>query len=76
MIWKLVWTVFSIEHRIHEALCLFRSTSLYIFQFVNSVGAAQEKFTHVQEHDFVKDHYWGIGKNYRFMGWLVSYSTI
>lgn len=55
-------------------MCL--QTSLYIFQFVNCVGAAQEiKITHVQEYDFVKDHYWGIGKNYRFMGWLVSYST-
>ncbi|KAK9911336.1 hypothetical protein M0R45_035253 [Rubus argutus] len=41
----------------------------------NDMEAAQEKFTHVQEHDFVKDHYWGIGKNYRFMGWLHSFNN-
>ncbi|KAM1400943.1 hypothetical protein ACFX2F_028152 [Malus domestica] len=37
------------------------------------VDEAQTKITHVQEHDFVKDHFWGIGKNYVFMGWLHSF---
>ncbi|XP_021813116.1 MLO-like protein 1 [Prunus avium] len=40
---------------------------------INEADEVQVKITHVQEHDFVKDHFWGIGKNYRLMGWLHSF---
>ncbi|KAM1369786.1 hypothetical protein ACFX15_039602 [Malus domestica] len=40
---------------------------------ISEVDEAQTKITHVQEHDFVKDHFWGIGKNYRVKGWLHSF---
>nr|XP_011469571.1 PREDICTED: MLO-like protein 1 [Fragaria vesca subsp. vesca] len=41
-----------------------------------SVGSADEaKVTNVQEHDFVKDHYLGIGENIRIKGWIHSFKN-
>ncbi|ONI22107.1 hypothetical protein PRUPE_2G107600 [Prunus persica] len=40
---------------------------------INEADEVQVKITHVQEHDFVKDHFWGIGKNYYLMGCLHSF---
>ncbi|KAM5554336.1 MLO-like protein 1 [Rosa sericea] len=42
---------------------------------IDDTESAQPKVTHVQDHDFVKDHYLGIGKNYRIKGWIHSFKN-
>ena len=50
---------------------------VYIFSHENTVFAVlKTNFTQVQDHDFIRNHFLGIGKDSALLGWVVSYRTL
>lgn len=43
--------------------------------YVRALAVLTMKFTDVQDHEFIRGRFLGIGKNLAFLGWLVSHAS-
>lgn len=55
------------SHYIQHLLCALISS------FASLISADQSRrYIHVQDHDFIKNRFQGLGKSYALLGWWVS----